>query len=333
MKFYTRFAAFLPKKIEKSFEEQIVYADVEVHHRNYIGFAFFLSICAGFVLFLIAPLLHFPIWLAAISALLAFFLIFASFYAHLLILADSKAKHVEEVLPDALQLISANIRAGMTIDKAVWLCAKPEFGVFEKELRMIAAKVVGGKPFGEALMETTKRVKSAILEKAFRLIVEGIELGGAIANLLSEISADVKNTQLLQKEINATVAMYTMFIVFASVLAAPMLFAVSTFYVQTTTKLWSEQITGVTEQFAAVGTTGPKLFSVGAMAITYDEVIMFSIACILITTFFGALTIGLIKHGAAKRGIKYAPLFVSIALLIYYGGYIILKSMFGALLR
>ena len=41
---------------------------------------------------------------------------------------------IERVFPDFLQLTSANIRAGMAIDQALWHAIRPNFGVLAKEM-------------------------------------------------------------------------------------------------------------------------------------------------------------------------------------------------------
>ncbi|MFQ6055173.1 MAG: type II secretion system F family protein, partial [Methanosarcinales archaeon] len=126
-------------------------------------------------------------------------------------------------LPDVLQLISANVRAGMTVDKAIWLSARPEFGILEEEVRKVGAKTMGGKPINLALKEMSKKIKSKILDRTVKLIIEGIESGGDLAKLLDETSSNIRTTQSLRKEIRSSVMMYSIFILFAAVLGAPML--------------------------------------------------------------------------------------------------------------
>jgi pilus assembly protein TadC len=51
-----------------------------------------------------------------------------------------RTKEIEEVLPEFLQLTSANISAGMTIDRALWFAVRPKFGVLAKEIEEVAKK-------------------------------------------------------------------------------------------------------------------------------------------------------------------------------------------------
>lgn len=330
-KTYARLSTIFPRSVIKRYAMLLEYADMEdVDPRAYVGLSLTFPMMMGVLFFFITQFLGLQILWSAVAGVAVAVIIAAYFYLHLVLAADSRARRIEQILPDALQLVSANVRAGMTIDKALWLTARPELGTFEKELRIMAAQTLGGKPLKDALLGSGKRVKSAMFHRAMLLLVQGIQLGGELAGLLTEISKDIRQQQALRKEINAATTMYTLFIVFASVFAAPLLFAVSTFYVETTQQLWQGQI-GSNLQGVG-GNIGLKLFTVTTATITPDDVRLFSLAAIIMTTFFGALTLGLIRDGYAKRGLRLAPVFVSVALAVNFFGYLFIKSTFGSFL-
>jgi len=335
-KVYVKVSSIVPKGIVKKYEQYVITADLKIDARTYVGFTLLLSVLSGFVSIMFFLNIGAPLIYALPLGFITGAIIMAFFYVRIALLSDARAAQIENYLPEALQLIAANIRAGMTVDKALWLCARPEFGPFEKELRKMAAETLGGKPITTALTESAKRVKSVILDRAYLLLIQGIELGGALANLLTEIAGDIRTNQALRNEITAATTMYTIFIIFASVLAAPMLFAVSSFYVQATNKIWQSQQTGAAGGgFASMEQQGDT--SVLKMSqensLTFDEVRMFAIVCIIITTFFGSLSIGLIKYGASRKGIGYIPMFVSAALAVYFIGYLLVSSAFADILR
>jgi Flp pilus assembly protein TadB len=331
---YRRIAAIFPRSIVNYYSKMLIYADIEeVDPRVYFGFSVAFPMLVGiFTYFALTFFVADPLVLG-LGAVTGGVLAFTYLWLHLLLLADAKAKAIEKVLPDALQLVSANVRAGMTIDKALWLTARPEFGPLEKELRKMAAQTLGGKTLQDSLSEATTRVKSRVFVRAMLLLQQGIQLGGELGGLLTQIAIDVKETEALKKEINAATTTYTLFIVFASVVAAPALFAVSTFYVETTSQLWEGQIASNIEGVGSnIGLSIFKIGSGGETLITAEEVRLFATAAILITTIFGGLTLGLIKEGHAKRGVKYVLPFAVTALLIYYGGYYVISSALGGIL-
>ena len=245
-------------------------------------------------------------------------------------IADSRAAEVEKVLPDALQLMSANIRAGMTVDRAIWLAARPEFGIFEEEIRKVGAKTLGGKPIKTALLEIKQRIKSDILDKTVRLLIEGIESGGELANLLEETAANIRVTQAVKREIKASVTTYSIFIVFAAVLGAPMLYSLSMFFVEVMTQLWAPDILGGID-ISGGGSMGSGLLAkAGAPQITPDQLFWFAVASILTTTFFGSLITGLIQTGKEKNGLRYIPLFMLGALAVFFIAQVLIKYLFGS---
>ena len=322
---------FTPMKYKQSLVKELRYAGFkEEIIERFIGFTFFYSLFLGaviaFDLFMIGWGINGIIIGLGIGGL-----ILGATQLSIILIADSRAAEVEKVLPDALQLMSANIRAGMTVDRAIWLAARPEFGVFEDEIRRVGAKTVGGKPIKTALLEIKQRIKSDILDKTVRLIIEGIESGGELANLLEETAANIRVTQAVKREIKASVTTYSIFIIFAAVLGAPMLYSLSMFFVEVMTKLWSPDILGGIDLSGGMGSMGTGLLAkAGAPQITPDQLFWFAIASIAMTTFFGALITGLIQTGKENNGVKFIPLFMVGALVVFIVSHFLINYLFGS---
>jgi pilus assembly protein TadC len=329
MRLREKLAFFTPKKYKDALKKQMIYAGIrdEIIDR-FIGFAFFFTIFLGFVM-------AFDFWLIGWGMngiLLGFgvgiFLLIV-IQLSIILIADARAAEIEKVLPDALQLMSANVKAGMTVDRAIWLAARPEFGVLEEELKRAGTKTIGGKPIKVALLEMAARVKSDLLEKTFRLVIEGIESGGELAHLLEETANNVRTTQSLRKEIKSSVTTYSIFIFFAAVLGAPALYAISLFFVEIMSKLWSPKaLGGVTATSSTMG--GGMLSKAGAPTISVDQLFWFATLSITITTLFGSLIIGLIQTGKEKNGIKFIPALTCGALLVFFVAQILIKAIFGS---
>jgi Flp pilus assembly protein TadB len=145
---------------------------------------------------------------------------------------DSKAKQVEQVLPDALQIMSANLKAGLTVDQALLASAKPEFGIFEKEMNRIGKEITTGKEIEFALQDSTKRIRSEKYKKTVDLIVSGLRSGGRLSELLSQTSDNLRKQGLIDEKIRSSVMMYSIFIFTAIAFGAPVLFGLSSFLVK-----------------------------------------------------------------------------------------------------
>jgi pilus assembly protein TadC len=328
MKFKERLSFFAPRKYKDFLKKQMMYAGVrrEIIDR-FIGFSFFFSIFLGLTIAFDLFLLGWGINGIALGIGIGL-LSLGGIQISIVLIADSRAAEIEKVLPDALQLMAANVRAGMTVDRAIWLAARPEFGILEEEIRIAGAKTVGGKSIKEALLEMSGRIKSDTLEKTVRLIIEGIEAGGELAHLLEETSNNVRITQSMKSEIKSSVTTYSIFILFAAVIGAPALYSISLFFVEVMTKLWSpEMLGGIKVTSSTMG--GGMLSKASAPQITVDQLFWFAIASIVVTTFFGSLIIGLIQTGKEKNGIRFmVPLMLG-AIAVFYIAQFAIKMLFG----
>jgi pilus assembly protein TadC len=323
-----KLAFFTPRRYKEFLKKQMIYAGMkEEITERFIGFSFFFTIFLGFVIAFDLWLVGFGL-LGIISGMATGIILLILIQVSIILIADSRAAEIENVLPDALQLMAANVRAGMTIDRAIWLSARPEFGVFEEEIRRAGAKTIGGKPIKVALMEMSSRIKSNLLEKTFRLVIEGIESGGELAHLLEETANNARTVQSLKKEIKSSVTTYSIFIFFAAVLGAPTLYAISLFFVEIMTKLWSpKMLGGVAATGSAMG--GGMLSRAGAPTIGVDQLFWFAVSSIMLTTFFGGLIIGLIQTGREKNGVKFVPVLMIGALFMFFITQFLIKILFG----
>ena len=318
----------LPNKWRKSTRQNLVYADLDISANVWLGKRFITVVAFSVAVFLFCNLLLYCNYIiSAIFTVMLSSILITTFVIKLYLKGSKRAKDIEEVFPDALQLIAANIRAGMTPDRALWVSARPEFGSLEKEIRRIGSEMIGGETVEEAFSNMGKRIRSNILKRTVRLIVEGIESGGEIAILLTETADDIRALQLLDKEMKANVAMYTMFITFASLGGAPLLYGISTFFMEILSGMTSSIGAGT---MATASEAGMKTMSINAV-VSPNFLFKFAILVISITAFFAALVVGLIKKGDEKQGFVYAPLFVAMGLLVFWIVRQAIMGMFGGL--
>ncbi len=244
-------------------------------------------------------------------------------YVILLLRADSRRRSVEEVLPDFLSLSASNVRAGMTIDQAMWYAAKPEFGILSQEVSEIAKKAFGGVPFNQAIDHLPERFNSKPMRRAVALIKQGIASGGQLADILERTAEDSRQMMMLRKEISAALRMYVIFIVFAGALGTPFLFAIS-----------SRLVSMLESVFASLpASSGTATTSLGAFitptkpAVSSSDFFLFTIISCAITAVFSALIIGVISKGSKKDGIPYIPVLLVISLVIFFVTSYVLQGM------
>ncbi len=319
---YKYAAKLLPSSIRRSYHDLLRYNDVRIDYDRFIGFIFLFGLGVAFVFaFDATVILLLTTDIFIISLLVSFLVSQILIYAWLVLAADSKGRFVESVLPDALQLMAMNLKAGMTTDRALLLAARPEFGPLEKELSKAGKQILSGKETRYALLEIQAKIKSETLDRTIRLIVQGLESGGELSDLLEQTADDIQNTRLIQQEVQANVLMYAIFIFFAAAIGAPMLFGISTYLVE----VLSRQMAQVNIPEAVM--SGIKIAQ-GRVAVSPQFLMMFTLASLTITSIFGSLIIGIVKKGDSKQGARYIP----ILLIISFSVFFFVRSMVGGIL-
>ncbi|EQD32650.1 membrane protein containing Type II secretion system F domain protein, partial [mine drainage metagenome] len=151
---------------------------------------------------------------------------------------DGRKTKLENMLPDYFQLASANLRSGIALDRAMLLAAKPEFSFFSEDIRDMSRKLFSGETMEAALTELSSRYRSVQLQHSVRMMVESLKYGGAMADLLDQISRDQRAQQIAQKEIAGQMLMYSIFIAFAGLIAAPVLYGLTSQMILVTDTVW-----------------------------------------------------------------------------------------------
>lgn len=247
------------------------------------------------------------------GAIVVTFIVIGLIYQIALSKIDERRNAVDTVLPEFLQLAAANIRAGMQLDKALWYAAKPEFGILAEEVGMTSKRVFSGETIEEALDMLSKRFHSKHLERTVELVKEGITSGGEMAGILEKTALDLRNLQLMQKEISASMIMYSIFIAFSSAIGAPFLYVVSLKLIDMLEELAIDlPFSGGGAQFSQFRPTSLGLTSV--------EFALFSVALVIVTSTIASIIIAVIQTGKKQNFVKYILPFLAVSLIVFYLG-------------
>ena len=323
----------LPKFFREWIERQLKYANFTIKPENYFFMTLIYSIIVAVALFFIVIFFDIRILslssrtVAIIFSLGGFFGFQAFMYSIVILTADRIARFVDEILPDALRLISANLRAGLTPDKALLLSARPEFGPLQKHIRNAALLSLSGVSIEDAIKTIPENINSKVVRRSFDLLREGISKGGNLSHLLDGLAEDISQAKLMKKEVHAFVLMYAIFIFFAAGVGAPLLYGISSFLVgtmqqiQTPTPELSIPASMKSMKFLKIRGTG--------IEVSPEFLTVYSITALLITSVFGGLIIGLIKEGSEKAGLKYIPILLLLSLGVFYISRKLVTTIFG----
>lgn len=317
---YHYFVRFYPRNIRDNFRKLLYYSNVSVHPDRFLGFLLLFSLAIAFVVaFDLWAIFSLNFWLLFIAS---FILVELLVYVWFLLHIDQKAAFIEGILPDALQLMASNLRAGLTTDRALLLSARPEFGPLEQELNTVGKEIATGRDISEALHDMTKRIKSDVFERTISLIISGIKSGGELASLLEQTSENLRNQAIVDKKIRSSVQMYVIFIFSAIAVGAPILFALSSILV----KIISQNISAVeipTEAVYAV----PLTFS--GISVSSSFVLTYIIISLITSSILGSLVLGLIAKGKEKGGLLYIPVLLFLTLAIFFIARMLVNTMFS----
>ncbi|MFH2020345.1 MAG: type II secretion system F family protein [archaeon] len=232
-----------------------------------------------------------------------------------------RTRNIEEVLPDFLEEVSVNLRAGMSFDNALWNSIRPEFDVLEKEIEIVAKRVMAGEDTEHALKEFSEKYNSTLLQESMDMIVIGLKSGGNIADLIDKIVSNVKEASFLNRELIASVTSYVIFIVVIAVVISPILFALS-FNLM-------EIIQSLGAKLSASGTQGAASLNIGERKLNPEHFIIFSKISVLIISGIASIIIADLREGSIKAGLKYIFLFAPISFIIYVVMLKIFTLIFG----
>lgn len=273
---------------------------------------------------LILLLLNKKMALSFASFFIAVGLFFLYIYFHNKLKELARTKKIESVFPDFLQLMATNLRAGMTIDKAILLSSRPEFAPLDKELLKTGKDITTGKSIETALLDMSKRTNSYKIHKTVLLIISGIRAGGNLATLLEETSINIREKGFVEKRAASNVLMYVIFIFIAASVGAPALFSLSSVLVET--------LINVLSGLPAIDASQAALpFSLSAISISINFINYFSLIFIVVTNILAALVLGLVSKGEEKQGMKYMVPMLAIALSVFFIIKLLLARFVGGL--
>jgi pilus assembly protein TadC len=313
--------AFIPKRFRPKLKGYLLKAGyTEVPFTLYGGF-FYLSLIATYLVFilLVFPkirvlgsglvlLLSFSSWLGIQLGLLA--AIMLAYYLFIEQIIFIRTQRMEDVLEDFLHVVSENLKGGLTLEEAFWSAVKPEFGVLSNEIQLTAKKVMTGEDVTDALRELSQKYDSPMLTRSLNLVIQSIEGGAKISEILDRINRDIKETKRLKKEMATTNLTYVIFVSFVVLVVAPGLFTLSNQLLKILAH-FSENIAGG----MATGVQNMPI-NLGDISIDPEVFERFSFYGIGLISVCASMIIALIRKGSIRAGLKLIPIYVTASYIV-----------------
>ena len=263
--------------------------------------------------------------ISGVSFISFIILVFAFAFFRKSLKESERKRKMEAVFPDFLQLMSSNLRAGMTVSKAMLLSAREEFSPLDSEILRVGKDITTGKETETALLDMSKRIGSEKIQKTVLLIISGIKAGGNLSVLLEETASNIRERSFTEKRAASSVLMYIIFIFIAVAVAAPALFALSNILVSV--------LSGLLKGLPAASTQASVQmpFTMTSISISVGFINYFSIIFIIMLDVLASMVLGLVSKGEEKEGIRYLIPILILSLGIFFAVKLFLSGFLAGL--
>ena len=240
------------------------------------------------------------------------------------LLKDEQIKKMEDAFPDFIALMASNLRAGMTVDRALLLSSRKEFAPLDIEILNLGKEIITGKEIDRALLDLGRRIKSEEIQKTIFLINSGIKSGGNLSILLEQIASNMRERVYVRKRAASNVTMYFIFIFFAVAIGAPVLFGFSSVLVEILSKLLEnipvESVKNVNIPFALT-----------KINISSNFVFYFVLLFLTVSDILASLALGLVSKGEEKEGLRYTPILIATSITAFLASRFLILYYFANL--
>jgi len=223
-------------------------------------------------------------------------------------------KQIERRLPEFLRDVAEAGRFGMTLAEAIVVASSGRYGKLTPEIKKMAAQISWGVPATEALRLFSQRVDTPMVNRVVSIIVKSSDAGGDVADVLTMVSHDAKETQLTEDERKISMSTYI------AVIYISFLVFLVTIWILNVTFLpkIKESSQALETQTQLTGTAGqiesPLAANIDAVILGIQ--IAFFIAAIVHATGDGILA-GVLDNGKVANGLRHSFLMLLIALVSF----------------
>lgn len=219
-----------------------------------------------------------------------------------------RIREIESRLPEFLRDVAEAGRFGMTLAQAIKVASRGRYGRLTPEIRRMAAQIDWGVPASEAMRLFAERVDTPLVKRMTSIIIKANDAGGSVADVLTMVAHDARETMLNQSERKISMATYTMVIYIAfAVFIATIFILNSTFLPK-----MMEAGMSVAEGAEAAGVTN---MPATIRAEVIPTVQMLFIVSVVIHAFGDGILAGVLQDGQISNGMKHSFIMLLLGLV------------------
>jgi len=225
---------------------------------------------------------------------------------------QKRIKQIERRLPEFLRDVAEAGRFGMTLAEAVVVASSGRYGMLTHEIKKMAAQINWGVPATEALRLFSVRVDTPMVNRVVSIIVKSSDAGGDVADVLTMVSHDAKETQMTEDE--RKIAMST----YIAVIYISFLVFLVTIWILNVTFLpkIEESSLALARQAAETGQAIPGILPENIGGVILGLQIAFFIAAVVHAVGDGVLA-GVLDNGKVANGLRHSFLMLVISFISF----------------
>ncbi len=225
---------------------------------------------------------------------------------------------IEQELPEALKQMADILKAGGTYEYALREISRAGFGELSGELDAVLRKLEEGENFEDSLSTLSYNVDSRLVKRSVTIIIDSVKAGAGLADVLEQISEDIRDTNRLSHERKSNTLMQVMFMVTAGAIVSPFIFGLVS--------------TIVGFLITASGNLSGLPDDVRREAVSSKMLLMLLLQLyIFIQITASSVMISLMREGRKNKSIIYLPILLFIGYIIFFVSGAISRSLISGI--
>ncbi|MDA8121410.1 MAG: type II secretion system F family protein [Deltaproteobacteria bacterium] len=222
------------------------------------------------------------------------------------IMADRQARitaDIEARLPDFLRDVAEAGRFGMTLPEAIIVASKGRYGRLTDEIKRMASQLEWGVPVAHALTLFQERIDTPLTRRVVSIIIKANEAGGNVADVLTMVAHDTRETQLNEEQRKITMLTYlTVIYISFGVFLATIIIMATTFLPQMVTA-------GAGLQSSSASAAGA---GVGISIQFIPAVFLAFLAAVIVHAVGDGMMAGVIHSGRISEGMMHGGIMLAV---------------------
>jgi flagellar protein FlaJ len=219
-----------------------------------------------------------------------------------------KIHNIEARLPDFLRDVAEAGRFGMTLAEAIKVSSRGRYGPLTPEIQRMAAQIEWGVPAAEALRLFAERVNTPLVNRMISIIIKANDAGGSVADVLTMVAHDARESMLDQSERSLEMSTYTVVIYVAFAVFLATIFILNATFLPKMAEAGAQVSAGA----AAAGITNmPATIKTEVI----PQIQLIFVISVVIHAFGDGILAGVLQDGRIANGLRHSFIMLLLGLI------------------